>query len=211
MNLLLTQAEYAAHRGVGKSAVSNWKAKGLLVFGSDPARPGKQLVDVVKTDLVVGGSIDPTRGRPRSAEVAQVENPPPAGTVENSPRLTVGRSDPLAEARLDDFRERTLSRRIENGKALGLLVEIAEYERRSGEMGRKIRERTEGLIRKLAERLAAETDPRVIIGLLSEEFSRLFERVASEIETEASAEMAADAVLAQVEAAAEEVEPPEGE
>lgn len=203
MTLLMKQAEYAAHRGVKASAVSNWKAKGLLVFAPDPDRPGKQLVDVAKTDLVIGGTIDPTRGRPRSAEIAQAETAPPKNP-NKSPTPTVRAPDPYAEARLEEMRERTTRRRIENAQLMGQLVPLAEYERRAGDMGRVVRERTAGLIRQHAERLAAETDPRTIIALLSEAFDSMFDRLASEIEAEASAELAADAALAAVEPDEEE-------
>lgn len=195
MTLLMKQAEYAAHRGVKASAVSNWKAKGLLVFAADPERPGKQLVDVAKTDLVIGGTIDPTRGRPRSAEVAQVDAAPEK-IPNKSPTPTVRTPDPYAEARLEEMRERTTRRRIENAQLVGQLVPLSEYERRAGDMGRLVRERTAGLIRKHAERLAAETDPRTIIAVLSEAFDKMFDKMASEIEAAATAELAADAALA---------------
>lgn len=209
MTLLMKQAEYAAHRGVKPSAVSNWKAKGLLIFASDPDRPGKQLVDVAKTDLIVGASIDPTRGRPRSADVAQVDAPQPKN-FEKSPTPVVRAVDPMAEARLEEMRERTTRRRIENSQLLGQLVPLSEYERRAGDMGRLVRERSSGLIRQHAERLAAETDPRTIIALLSEAFDGLFDRLASEIEAEARAELAADAALAVAEPDEEDDEPAEG-
>ena len=81
---MLMKSEFAALKGVGASAVSNWAKKGLLVYGQDPARPGKQLVDVEKSELLINGTIDQTRGRPRAAGVAQVEgeiaSPPSAST-----------------------------------------------------------------------------------------------------------------------------------
>lgn len=196
MALLMTQAEYAERHGVGKSAVSNWKSKGLLVFTADPARPGKQLVDVTKSDLLVRGTIDPTRGRPRGEAGEAQQMPDDAG--DEAPRARGPAPTPMETARLEEMRERTTRRRIENERLVGSLVSIAEYERRAGDMGRLVRERTHGLIRQHAERLAAETDPRTIMVVLGEAFDALFNQVADEIEAAASQEQAVDQVLEQL-------------
>lgn len=191
MTLLLKQAEFAARHGVGPSAVSNWKKRGLVVFAPDPRRPGKQLIDAEKSDLLVRGTIDQTRGRPRgdAAEAA-------APAESTAPAIAM---NGLEAARLEEMRERTTRRKIENEQLLGRLVSLAEYERRAGDMGRMIRERTHGLIRQHGERLAAETDPRTIMAILTEAFDGLFDQVAGEVEAAASDERAADAVLAQIE------------
>lgn len=186
----MMKSEYAALRGVKPSAVSNWAKKGLLVYGADPARPGKQLVDVEKTDLLVNGSVDQTRGRPRSAEAAPTAAAEGAAPAPRAVQL----SGPEA-VRMEEARERIIGRRIENEKALGRLVSLAEVERRAAERGRMIRERVGAVVRSQAERLAAEADPRVIVAVLQGEFDQLFERIADEIEAEARAEAAADAVL----------------
>lgn len=188
---LMRAKDYAVHRGVRPSAVSNWKAAGHLVWAEDPERPGKQLIDVEKSDLILGGKVDPTRGRPRSAEAAA-----PADVTQAD--ASGARVSGMDQARLDEMRERTLGRRIENDKALKYLVPLAEYERRAGDMGRMVRERTVGVVRQLAERLAAETDPRQVISLLNSEFDRLFNKLADDIEAAATAEGDADAELATV-------------
>lgn len=190
----MMKSEYAAHRGVKPSAVSNWAKKGLLVYGADPARPGKQLVDVEKSDLLVNGSVDQTRGRPRSSEAGATASE--AGPVAVAPR-PAQLSGPEA-VRMEEARERIIGRRIENEKALGRLVSLAEVERRAAERGRMIRERVAAVVRSQAERLAAEADPRVIVAVLGGEFDQLFERIADEIEAEARAEAAADAVLEKI-------------
>lgn len=191
MAQLMSQTEYAAHRGVGKSAVSNWKAQGLLVFAEDPERPGKQLVDVAKSDLVVGGTIDPTRGRPRSGEAGLVEAVADAPAVQRPMQLSG-----MDAARLDEMLERTRRRKIETAQLLGGLVSVAEYERRAGDMGRMIRERTQALIRQHAERVAAESDPRQVMAVLAEAFDGLFDQLAGEIEAAVSQEREVDAQLA---------------
>ena len=195
MPVLMTQAEFAERHKVGKPAVTAWKKKGLLVFADDPERPGKQLVDAEKSDLLVRGSIDPTRGRPRTAERAEIEAegvPPTIPATAASPRGLSG----LEEARLEDMRERTRARRIETERQLGTLVAISEYERRAGDLGRLVRERTHALVRQLADRIAAETDPRQVMAVLDEAFDQLFAQVADEIEAEATKERQVDAELA---------------
>lgn len=196
---LLMKSEYAAYRGVKPSAVSNWIAKGLVIFGNDPARPGKQLVDVAKTDILVNGSVDQTRGRPRSAEGAPVQAEAEAdGAAPVAAAHRVPRVSGAEAVRMEEARERIIGRRIENEKALGRLVALAEVERRSAERGRMIRERVQSVVRTQSERLASEADPRMIVAILSAEFDALFARIADEIEAEAASEAAADAALAAV-------------
>lgn len=188
---LLMKSEFAKRHGVGASAVSNWARKGLLVFGEDPKRPGKQLVDAEKSDLLVRGSIDQTRGRPRSAEAALVE----AGEAPATAPVRAATMTGAEAVRMEEARERIIGRRIDNEKALGNLVSLGEVERRTAERGRMIRERVQATVRNLAERLAAETDPRTITSLLSAELDDVFARLADDIESEASAEAQADVAL----------------
>lgn len=207
MTLLLKQAEFAARHGVVASAVSNWKKRGLLVFAEDPARPGKQMIDAEKSDLLIKGTIDPTRGRPRNDATQAAQSG--AAPAEGQSRAVIPMNG-LEAARLEEMRERTTRRKIENEQLLGRLVPLSEYERRAGEMGRVIRERTHGLIRQHGERLAAETDPRTIMALLGQAFDALFDQVADEIEAAASDERVADAALAQIEAADSDDDDDEG-
>ncbi len=211
MPSLMTKGEFAAHMNVGASAVSNWNKKGLLVFGPDPERPGKELVDAEKSALIIRASVDTTRGRPRKADQVAAEHPAsPSGeggaSLSHSSRPPPAQLNALEQARLDEMRERTTRRQIENGQLLGQLVSLAEYERRAGEMGRMLRERSHGLVRKLAERLAAETDPRAIITLMGEGLDGLFDQVAGELEADLETERAVDAVLAEVAPDEEEAE-----
>lgn len=197
MPLLMTQKEYAAHRKVSAPAVSNWKAKGLLAFAEDPDRPGKQLVDVARSDLLVNGTIDPTRGRPRAADQADAGGEVSTGELIAETKAATTRGvTPLEAERLEEMRERTRSRRIANEAQLGGLVSLAEYERRASDLGRLIRERTQSLIRQHSERMAAETDARTIVAVLGEAFDQLFNQVADDIEAEATREREVDQVLA---------------
>lgn len=193
---LVTKGEFAALMKVGASAVSNWARKGLLVYGEDPDKPGKQKVDSDKSMVLIRGTIDPTRGRPRTAETAQAEAAPGATTEQTSSASRgAGALSLMEQARLDEMRERSTRRRIENGQLLGQLVSVAEYERRAGEMGRKIRERCHGAVRNMSERLAAEGDPRVIMQLMGDALDLVFNRVADELEADLETERAVDAEL----------------
>ncbi len=191
---LLMKKDFATRHGVGASAVSGWAKKGLLVYAPDPARPGKVLIDAEKSDLLVRGTIDQTRGRPRGGETAAAE----AGAdVAPAPGRVAELSGPEA-VRMEEARERIIGRRIENEKAMGRLVALADIERQAADRGRMIRERIHAVVRSQSERLASETDPRVIVSLLSREFDGVFDRIADEIEAEARAEAVADAVLASI-------------
>lgn len=201
MPVLLTQAEFAQRHGVSKPTVTAWKQKNLLVFADDPERPGKKLVDAELSDRLVRASIDPTRGRPRSADQAQAETSPAAA----QPATPRGMSE-LESARLEEMTERTRRRKIETEQLLGNLVAISEYERRAGDLGRLIRERTHALIRQHAERLSAITDPREVMAILGEAFDALFNQVADEVEAEADRERQVDAELAPLAAADDEDE-----
>ncbi len=203
MPLLMKKGEFATWMNVGASAVSNWGKKGLLVFADDPENPGKQLVDAEKSKLLISGTIDQTRGRPSNASRQAAEQGDAPETKAGG-----GKAPPVSaseQLRQEEARERILGRRIENERAVGSLVPLAEYERRAGEYGRIVRERSHAVVRQLAPRIAAETEPRTITALLIEALDKTFANLADEIEADATAEIVADATLAAVEQAADEV------
>lgn len=203
---LMTKGEFAGFMNVGPSAVSNWAKKGLVVMAADPDNPGRQKVDADKSRILVLASIDQTRGRPRAKDQASAEAAPAAPASNESPTHGAEPVSAVERARLEEMRERITRRRIENGQMLGTLVPLAEFERRAAEMGLLIRERTQALVREHAEALADETDPRAVQSFLAAKFDELFEKLASEIETDAAAELSADRTLAAVEAELEELE-----
>ncbi|MBJ7446839.1 MAG: hypothetical protein JHC81_04830 [Brevundimonas sp.] len=193
---LLMKKDFAARHGVGASAVSGWAKRGLLVYAPDPARPGKVLIDAEKSDLLVRGTIDQTRGRPRTAEAAPSSGDAPVAA--EAPTTRVQQMSGPEAVRMEEARERIIGRRLENEKNAGRLVAIDVIERQAAERGRMIRERVAAVVRSQQERLAAETDPRVIGSLLITEFDAVFERIADEIEAEARAEADVDAVLSTI-------------
>ncbi|MHA3791463.1 hypothetical protein ACX0MU_07370 [Rhizorhabdus wittichii] len=176
----MTQAEYAAHRGVRPSAVSNWKKAGLLVFAEDADRPGKLFVDVVRTDAKVNARIDPVRGAPRSGSAG---SPAPAPVA-----LGDGGSNDLTKVRLDLVRQQTVGQALKNEQAAGQLVPLVEMQRRATELGRTARERMHAMARDIAERLSAETEIRTIVALLGAAIDEVFTELADQVERGALAE-----------------------
>lgn len=169
--VLVTQAEYAARRGVTKSAVSKWKAAGLLVT----VRNGRRdLVDVVASDQLVDESVDPLRGRPGVA--------PAPGQIGVAPTSDLG------AVRLELIKAQTVRHHLENDRRAGELVALVEFEALAADWARRSRERMHAIVRQLAERLAARTEPRQIIALLSAEIDAAFDGLAMEAEAEAQGE-----------------------
>lgn len=186
--LLMTQSEFAAHRQVGKSAVSNWKRAGHLIFVEGPT--GKLMIDVARTEARLNARVDPTRGRPSGGVAEAAAAPMPNAAVYDDG------GEPLANPRIDLVREQVIEKQLKNKKAAGELVPLAEYERRSGEMSRQARERVMSVVRDQAERLGMESDPRQIISLLETSFDRMFNDMAADIEQGAlDGETLAEAVV----------------
>lgn len=179
MATLMSQAEYAAHRGVGKPAVSNWKKRGLLVLCEDAN--GRVMVDVARSDARINARVDPMRGRPSGSAAVSTPSPSPADTalplVAAAPAGTS-----LADARLEHLFEQKIGTALKNAQTARELVPLVEYERRMSETGRLIRERVQSAFRGMAERLAVERDPRVIMSIGEDEFDRVFADLADDAE-----------------------------
>lgn len=206
--LLMTQAEFARHRGVTKGAVSNWKAAGLLVFAENAA--GRTLVDVVRTEAKLNGKLDPMRGRPASGGSAagadapalplgEGATPAPAAAVPLDPRADFN------DERLQHLREQRTGQALKNAQLAGELVPLVEAERRVAEIGRVARERIQAALRGLAERLASETETRAVMVLLETEVDQVFGELADLADAGAfgddDAELSADEVAEQEAAA----------
>jgi phage terminase Nu1 subunit (DNA packaging protein) len=160
---LMTQAQFAKHRGVQKSAVSNWKRQGLLVFAEGEG--GKMMVDVVRSEARINANVDPTRGRPTTAQAAA----PQAAMALEAPSPVPRQTDEMAEERVGLTRASRIEKNLKNARTAGELVPLADYESRAAEYGRLVRERMHAMHGGQAERLAAERDPRIIISVLAQE------------------------------------------
>jgi len=167
----MTATQFASRRGVGKSAVSNWKKAGLLVFGEGDG--GKVMIDVERSEARMNSRMDPMRGRPASAATAPI-----AAAVEPED----DGSPTMAAMRMDKLREDLFAQRMKNATAAGELVARVDVERRSGEAVRMLRERLQGQFRNIAERLAAESDARAIMSLGEQLIDRVFAEVADDVE-----------------------------
>lgn len=182
---LMTQTEFARHRGVGKPAVSNWKKKGWLVFAEGPG--GKPLVDVARTDAKLNANIDPMRGRPATGAAATsggdapvlplgegaAPAPPAAATAASATEANI------ADERLQELRERRHGHALKNAQLAGGLVPLVEAEQRVAEVGRAARERMHAWFRGVAERIAAEKDVRAIMVLGEEGIDQVFAELAA--------------------------------
>jgi hypothetical protein len=189
-------AEFARLHNVGAPAVSNWKKRGLLVFVQDPANPRRQLIDVAKSNLLVGGMVDPNKGRPTAASMRATASAVPPASAE--PFLAAAQDSELQRERLRELRARTSRREMENDKLAGELVIVSEFERRASDLGRQARERIQSAFRLESERLAAETDPRTVQVLCAALIDQTFESLADQIEAEARAETEIDQALAAI-------------
>lgn len=169
---LVTQAEFARRQGVERSAVSKWKAAGLLVM----VREGrKDLVDVAASVARIDAERDPTRGRPQGG----------------SPDAAGEQPTELQVVRLDLIREQTTRVRLENARKAGELVARVDAEATLATWARRTRERMQGLSRDLAERLAATGEARQVATILSESIDAAFEDLARDAEAEIADEAAA--------------------
>ncbi|MDP3405057.1 MAG: hypothetical protein Q8S03_10235 [Brevundimonas sp.] len=175
---LMTKSEFARHRGVGKSAVSNWAKAQLLVMAEDQADQSMK-IDVVRTEARLNAKIDPARGRPTKAAAEPQGDLPltQAGTV------PVARGESLADVRTDLIRAQTVKAQLDNARRAGELVPLEEYVRRAAEYGRVSRERMMSIVRTQSEWLAAAKDPRTIVARLEEEIDRAYADLAAQIET----------------------------
>lgn len=170
----MTQVEYAAHRGVTKPAVTAWKKRGLVIMVEGDR--GRMLVDVAKSDALVAALIDPMRGRPAKADA-------PVASVAVA---VVPNEEPvrgLSKAREELIDEQLIGQRLKNARDAGELGVNAELLRRAGELGRMVRERIGSMHRSLAERLAAEREPRAVTALLEAETDMIMRDLADLVES----------------------------
>ncbi len=175
---LMTKGQFAVHRGVGKSAVSNWAKKGLLVMGECPSTTAV-MVDVERTEARINSRVDPMRGRPTASLPAPSALPlvDPADGFEAS---LAGRS--VAKVRAELAEENLVTLRLKNAERGKELAPRIELERRAAELGRVARERMQAMFRAISERLAAERDSRTIMAIGSAEIDRVFAELANDVE-----------------------------
>jgi hypothetical protein len=174
---LMTQTEFARHRGVGKSAVSNWKRDGLLVLAEGEG--GKLFVDVTRTDAKLNAKLDPMRGRPTAAASA------PAGALpfEDVPAAAaapIGGGDSLQTVRMDLIRRQSTGHALKNAQTAGELAPVGELVERANAIGRAARERIHAWFRGEAEHFAAVRDVREIMSIGEKGIDQVFADLADQ-------------------------------
>ena len=189
---LLTKAAYARHRGVGKSAVSNWINRDQIVLVD-----GK--VDVAASDARLGAMVDAASGRdPAPANAAKksggaaAERQRPEQGARATARASnaksgsdsVANSDAaqLAQERLAEIRERRIGHSLKNAEIAGTLVPIAAFEARLQTMISGFCERMQSELRAGSEALALETDKRKVRGMLDDMIHKVRSDFADAIE-----------------------------
>ena len=153
---LMTKAAYARHRGVGKSAVSNYVKRGQIVLVD-----GK--VDVAKSDALLAEIVDPVKGRPSTAPDpgSRKKAPAPTPTPDTAPNA-------VAAERIQALQETRIGQALKNAQMAGSLVPLAAYEAKMQTLIGGFCERMTSELRGKAERLAQESDMRAIRALLDE-------------------------------------------
>lgn len=176
MTGLMTQADFARHRGVSKGSVSNWKKAGFLVFreGED----GRVYVDVARTEAKLNAKIDPMRGRPPGGVQAPTSELPLGEAPAPTPAAST--EDTLQSERLADIREGRFGKALKNAQLAGELGAIVELEQRASTLGRMARERVHAWFRGEVERFAAEREARVIMAIGEEGIDRVFAGLADQ-------------------------------
>ena len=115
----MTQAAYARHRGVSKTAVGKMVKAGRIPFQEVG---GKILIDAAEADFALGNSMQRVNEpRPPSPGVGRSLPLPGDEAETNSGRLT--------KARADDAEYSAKMRRLEYERQIGEVLPIAEVER----------------------------------------------------------------------------------
>jgi len=142
----ISQSEYADHRGVSRSTVSQYKKENKLVMTEDSK------VDVVQSDNLLASVLD-SRGGDRSS----------------SPKKASPKSSKLADEKLrgEQIKNARMYLRLE--KDAGRLGDMDSVYRAAFETGRASQEALLSIPARICNKLALETDPNKIEDLLTAE------------------------------------------
>lgn len=162
----MTQAEYAAHRGVQRSYITRLKQEGRLVMTPD----GR--VDVAASDTRIGATADPNRD-----DVASRHQAARTGSSGTAPAADgVGNSYQAARAVKERFLALEAKRAYE--EAMGLLRDGREVEAVVATAMTELRQRLESLASTTAPELAAMTDEGRVRAYLRDEINHALESAA---------------------------------
>lgn len=164
----ITQATFAARRGVSEAMVSRWKAKGMLVLDGE----GRVLESASNARL--RATLDPGRGgdrtgRQRAPAAAGASSARPAAQAapESGYEADPDRLNYQREAARDK-RASAMQRELELAREAGELLHAADVTNRIAHHVRQALDAMASRRRRLAPALALETDPRRVEQLLEE-------------------------------------------
>lgn len=163
----MTQAAYAAHRGVAKSYITKLKQEGRLVL--TPAG----LVDVAASDSRIGATADPNRDDVASRHQAARTSAPSPAPAAPATDGGVGNSYQAARAVKERFLALEAKRAYE--EAMGLLRDGREVEAVVATAMTELRQRLESLASTMAPELAAMTDEGRVRAYLRDEIAHALE------------------------------------
>ncbi|MGB7719258.1 MAG: hypothetical protein WBL65_05125 [Bryobacteraceae bacterium] len=174
MPQLMTQSEYARHRGKSRQYISRLLQRGILVL-----RGGK--LDVSASDLVLDDKpavdVDPPIAQPPTATTVAPPLPfarPSAGTMEQA-----GAS--FGQARVADMVYRAKLRKLEFETRQGKLIEAELVGQRWSGILVMLKDRVLGVPDKLAPEVAALTDERQVRDVLRREMHLLLKVLNQEV------------------------------
>ena len=185
MTELMSKAQFARHRGVGRSAVSNWITRGQLAIVD-----GK--VDVAASEALLDASVDPGRGRPPEHDPQPGGGTPAkkTGSASSKPAAATAKSegdgdaDNLRELRAQQLRETAHGAALKNAKMAGDLVPATAAGNIVESTISGFLDRAQADLRNLADMLVRETDPRKGRKAADEWLARLRENYADELEAQ---------------------------
>lgn len=153
----MTIAEYAAHRGVSDSYIRRMRRSGKLVTDLTGKR-----VEVAQSDALLDDITDPVRGgdrTPGAAPRAELTLPSGGPSVQEAVRR-----ERLARARLAE---------LELGEETKQLIRTKDVDRAVFTLVRQALNSMMNLPGRLRAKLAAESNPRLVEGMLEEEIRRI--------------------------------------
>lgn len=165
---LMTQAEYARHRGVNRSHITRLKERGILVMRGT-------LVDVAASDAVLDDK--PVDVEPQQPAPTPV---PPSRPV---PEALGGQSGAsFAQAKTVEMVYRAKLRRLEFEARERRLIDAEVVRKTIADAGRGVRDGLLAIPDRLATVLAAESDAKKIHSMLRAELIRELEVLANAID-----------------------------
>lgn len=167
-----TQADYARHRKVSRTAIGKQVKNNLVVWVDDK-------IDFEASDALLQAQGDPARGGKGGAP--NRDQPAPTGKESRAeipaPPDVGGNSYTFERARREAV-ERQL-KQLELDRQLGTVVEFAAFAKGMEEAASACRKECEGMVARLPSLVAAESDVRRCRDLIEAEVNRAMETLAN--------------------------------